>query len=541
MSDKLSITRRSLLKAGSLLSVSPFTRIINQQYTSDPLSAPSPDLDRLRILSTLALDAASTAGATYADIRITHDFERFFKGYVKDQEAITVGVRALVNGYWGFSSSPVLTKQEMTRIGSEAAAQAKLGALNKARPMEMSPRSAAIDLKWITPITIDPFELNPMQVLDHISGLIAYTVRKHRVVCSWSGVSAGFKKVYKTFADTDGALVHQHLYLADGTFGFYKRKKTNTGVMNVARSLDEITASSLGWELWLNPDIKDSIARKVEEINEDMKLPITPVDVGRKDVVMDSKCISHLLSETIGVATELDRALGFEANARGTSYITDPIAMLGSFRVGAPGLTVSSNRSEVGGAASVGYDDEGVSPIDFDVVDAGIVSGFHTTREHAGWLSVNSDYKNGHSSSTGSSASSSALDIPMTMPGNLIMKSEEGLGSYSDIRESAGEAILFEGGLKLNLDMMQLNGLAVPGRAYQLKDGKKKSLLTKSGILFRTPELWKSLSSIGGSKSVKRFGVKVRKGQPPQSAFHSVTAPPASFEEMSVIDILRKA
>lgn len=81
----------------------------------------------LRELAMRALDAAKAGGATYADVRLTVTrTQAFYYGNPPvDSEEIAVGVRALANGAWGFTASPEWTPDTLTRLGHEAAAQAK--------------------------------------------------------------------------------------------------------------------------------------------------------------------------------------------------------------------------------------------------------------------------------------------------------------------------------------------------------------------------------------------------------------------------------
>ncbi len=65
------------------------------------------------------------------------------------------------------------------------------------------------------------------------------------------------------------------------------------------------------------------------------------------------------IHESIGHATELDRALGYEAAYAGTSFAT--FDKLGSLQYGSPVMNVTGDRTAVHGLATVGYDDEGVA------------------------------------------------------------------------------------------------------------------------------------------------------------------------------------
>src|SRR5690606_31659789 len=100
--------------------------------------------------------------------------------------------------------------------------------------------------------------------------------------------------------------------------------------------LDFLRPAGVGWELYTgHQPLEEPLRRLVEELKEDAALPTMPVEVGRYDTVVDPLMMATLVDATLGRATQLDRALGYEANANGTSYLNDPVAMLGTYRVGA--------------------------------------------------------------------------------------------------------------------------------------------------------------------------------------------------------------
>src|SRR5688572_10217939 len=107
------ITRRDLLKAGAsaaaLTGLASLPRPLLAQLDGAPEPVPAIRDPRLKALALRAIDAARSAGATYADVRLTHTRTRGFRGNPQppgDRESIVVGARALVDGYWGFASGP---------------------------------------------------------------------------------------------------------------------------------------------------------------------------------------------------------------------------------------------------------------------------------------------------------------------------------------------------------------------------------------------------------------------------------------------------
>ncbi|HEU4642620.1 MAG TPA: metallopeptidase TldD-related protein, partial [Gemmatimonadaceae bacterium] len=344
------------------------------------LSAPAParwtpaaDPDPAALAAT-AIEAARGAGAAYADVRLTFRQWRGFGWPPSEQEELGVGARALVNGYWGFASSPYWTPDEAARVGREAVAQAKANALGKARVVELGTIPRVNGGEWSTPVEVDPFALAPGEVADWMNGFMAWARELDpRLELNWASTS--FAKERRTFASSEGSTWTQTFYTTSARVGVdYKERRWGLASLGPAQG---------GWEVVRDAPVREEIRRLKERIDEDVTLPEKPVEVGRYAAVFDAGAMASLLAQTLGYATELDRALGYEANAGGTSYLNDPLAMLGSYKAGAPLLTVTANRSQPGALATVRWDDEGVVPESFDLVRDGVLTDFQTTRESA--------------------------------------------------------------------------------------------------------------------------------------------------------------
>lgn len=81
---------------------------------------------------------------------------------------------------------------------------------------------------------------------------------------------------------------------------------------------------------------------------------------GPTDLVIDPTNLWLTIHESIGHATEYDRAIGYEAAYAGTSFATPD--KLGTLRYGSPVMNVTADRTVPFGLASIGYDDEGWPP-----------------------------------------------------------------------------------------------------------------------------------------------------------------------------------
>jgi TldD protein len=422
----------------------------------------------------------------------------------------------------------------MARLGREAVHQAKTNALGKSREVVLATTPTVTDQHWVMPIEKDPFDVSPLEIVDYLMSLHLFVelfpeFDNQRNSCE-------FNVQEKAFASSDGSYCTQRLYRSEGTFTVSLLEK---GRRVDSADLDRLTPAGLGWELYKGQPLRDYIEQLMEDLKQDHKLPVKPVDVGRYDTVFDAWSTTQLLDQTLGHATELDRALGYEANAGGTSYLNQPVTMLGTYQAGAPSLTITGNRSERGGAATVQWDDEGVKPDELTLVKGGLLTDFQTTRESAAWIK---DYymKRGVAArSHGCAAAPSALEAPLTHNPNLAVTPEREALGFDALVMRIGKGVAVKS-MGVETDFQNLNGIGM-GRIYEVKDGKRVARMAGAGLLFRGPELWRGLLALGGSESLRRFGWDASKGEPAQKTYHTVTAPPAAFKQLTFVDSTRKA
>src|SRR3954466_276599 len=136
-----------------------------------------------------------------------------------------------------------------------------------------------------------------------------------------------------------------------------------------------------GWE-WLSGDAWDwanELAQLPERLAEKASAPT--VEPGDYDLVIDPSNMWLTIHESIGHATELDRALGYEANYAGTSFATPD--KLGTLRYGSPLMHVTGDRQAEHGLATVGWDDDGVAAQTWDLIRDGVLVGYQLDRRIA--------------------------------------------------------------------------------------------------------------------------------------------------------------
>lgn len=537
-------TRRTLLKHGTTLAalgsmgtvVSPFTERgrLQAQSAIEP-SIPLIDDPKVKELCDIALNAATEAGARFADIRLTHTFARNFNySSVSNTESMSMGVRTLVEGFWGFASSPIWTPDEAARLARAAVENAKANLIGKPRTVELAPVQPIENGRWIAPITDDAFLMSEDEIIDYFTGLRKFMEKLRKV--NYASAGGTFLKQDKVFASTANQFFTQRKYVTWGSIGF---SISGSGSRYKQVGLSSVSAAGLGFEHLRHKNIRRDVLELHEEVTKDLELPLKQVDVGRYAMVFDAATTAQFVHSTIGKATELDRALGEEANADGTSYIIDPVAMLDTLKIGSPLLNVTANRNEVGGAATVRWDDEGEQPQEFSLVKDGMLKEMQVNREGAGWLKDEYIKRNLPLTSRGCADTQDAIYAPITRCANLQLQSADNDATFDSLIEGIGKGIAVKRG-RAGLDFQQMTGYAA-GDAFEVKDGKRVAEIEDAAILFRTTELWSALTAVGGRASARRIGIASRKGQPVQQAVISVTTPPIAIKELSMIDKKRKA
>ena len=138
-----------------------------------------------------------------------------------------------------------------------------------------------------------------------------------------------------------------------------------------------------GWEVLSGDDVWDWTDRSWPQLPmllaEKTKAP--SVIAGPTDLVIDPSNLWLTIHESIGHATEYDRAIGYEAAYAGTSFATPD--KLDTMRYGSPVMNVTADRTVEFGLATVGYDDEGVQAQSWDLVRDGIFVGYQLDRVFA--------------------------------------------------------------------------------------------------------------------------------------------------------------
>ena len=160
------------------------------------------------------------------------------------------------------------------------------------------------------------------------------------------------------------------------------------------------------------------------------------------------------IHESVGHSTELDRALLWEADYAGTSFLAPPRSVLGTFRYGQPLMNIQADRRQEGGLATTGWDDEGVPADQWLLIEHGIFKDYQTTREQASWIADITGNRRSH----GCSYAQDWSDVQFQrMPNVSLLPGEQDIG-LDEVIGSLERGIYIKGNGAFSIDPVRRPG-----------------------------------------------------------------------------------
>ena len=181
------------------------------------------------------------------------------------------------------------------------------------------------------------------------------------------------------------------------------------------------------------------------EVLEHLAAP--PVKPGKKDLVLLPSHLWLTIHESIGHSTELDRALGYEANYAGTSFLTTE--KMGNFRVGSELINVFGDRMNERGLATVKYDDDGVLTTKFPIIEKGVFKHYQTIRDQAHLV--------GETESRGCCYADAWSSVPFQRMPNVWLAPGKETVTPEDLISGVDDGILIEGNGSFSIDQQRYN------------------------------------------------------------------------------------
>ncbi|MGN6225686.1 TldD/PmbA family protein, partial [Pseudoxanthomonas sp.] len=494
--------------------------------------------DQIRALMADALNAAKSAGAGYSDVRIGRYQNNFVVTrehqivQVVDTDSMGAGIRALVDGTWGFAATRVLTTDGVAAAAREAVAIAKANRIAQDRPVVLAP-APAVQATWNNGYTKDPWDVPVEEKADLLIKANTEAMKAKNVKFVSSVMY--FVKEHRHFANTDGSVISQAVVRSWVPMQITAIAPDQSDFQNRSNTVQPM---GRGYEYVLEADIVNNARKWGEEASE--KLTAKPVEVGRYDLVLHPTHLWLTVHESIAHPTELDRALGYEANYAGTSFVSPPEKMLGKFRYGPEFMNIQGDRSQFGGCATIGYDDEGVKPEEFLIIKNGVVNDYQTTREQANWLKWWYDSQNRPTRSHGNSNGDSWSSVQFQrMPNVSLLPGEKDIG-WDDLIAATDRGIGIMGDGSFSIDQQRYNAQFGGQLFYEIKNGRITQQIEDVAYQIRTPEFWNACAAVCDESDYRLGGSFFDgKGQPGQVSAVSHGSSTARFNGINVINTAR--
>jgi len=525
--------------AGALPVIIPTTRAARRRppgaFLPEP---PSPEL--FRRLALIAMDAAKAAGAEFADIRI--GMQRGIQVPPLPYSPLAsleigYGIRARVAGLWGFQYGNVLSAEAIVATAQSAVAGAhRYSATNRrlARTQEVVLAPApVITGEWHGPNAVDPFTV-PLDDYYRVIEALAQTrspIYRNKLVAaggklSWQGET-------RIFASSDGSLVTQHLMRGEAPGHGVARLPDDIRDF-VEIDLPNLGPVSAGFELMMNPRIIEYLETGLDEAVRLRELPVRPfLDVGRYPVVFDGPTFASLIGRTANLALDGDRVAGTESDASGDSFLVPPDEILNATTPQfSPLLTARVDRA-VPSPAAVQWDDEGVTPEPYTIVDRGRVVDYHTTRATAPLLG---DWSRRHGRPVrahGVAVAVRPVSLPVCTGGHVHVAPASASTSVYELARDMQHGFIVRGGDFGTVPSLTIAMLS--GTALEVRNG---NIVARTHIAVQMPTkalLNDKLVALGGSDTVRMKMVELWKGVHREGIVQPVTAPAALCKDVDIV------
>ncbi len=485
------------------------------------------DSKTVEVIKNLVLEKALSEKVSFASLRIEETRTQYLQLRDNDLETdddvceFGMSVSVVKNNSFGFAGSVFITPasaEELIKQALELAAISS-GAIDGNYDFD---GTSYVDLEYSSPCDINPFSVPKRDKIESLREYSSRLLGKKSIDHVTSSFYAAEEN--KFYADIFGTTALQKrvrihpvfeavAILEDG--GDYESLRTNAPP--VAGGYEY-----LGNKIW---NFDDEIAKIPDLLEEKIKSPF--VEEGNYDLVIDPTNLWLTIHESIGHATELDRAIGYEAAYAGTSFATP--SLLGKLQYGSNIMNIKADRDSLFGLASIAIDDEGVKTHSFDIVRDGILVGFQTNRSVAGLLGAKSN---------GCAYGDSPLHVPIQRMANVSLQPSGSVVTTEDLISQVENGFYIVGDRSWSIDMQRYNFQFTGQLFYKIQSGKIVGQVRHAAYQKSTVEFWNSLSALGGDRTYLLAGaLNCGKGQPGQVAPVSHGSPSALFENVRVLKV----
>lgn len=499
-------------------------------------------------LADVALNAAKSAGASYADARIGRYLNQFITTREKvvnnivNTESAGIGIRVIANGTWGFASTSKMTPDSIAKTARQAVAIAKANSKFQTEPVRLAPVKGVGEVSWKTPVVKNAFEIPIKEKADMLLNVNSAAMSNGATYCTSIFFLVNEQKY---FASTDGSYIDQDVHRlwapffasAVGKSGFKQRSGLGNPVGMGFEYLDGkkedkvyVDGASVGYNN--SYDMVEDATNAGKELQK--KLTAKSVKPGKYDIVLDPAHLMLTIHESVGHPLELDRVLGYEANFAGTSFATLDKWKSKNFQYGADIVNLAADKTQPYSLGYVGYDDEGVKTKQWDLVKDGVLVNYQAIRDQVHMIDQNESH--------GCCYSQSWRDVQFQrMPNVSLQPNPKEDLTANDIIKGVEKGIYIAGRGSFSIDQQRYNFQFGGQLFFEIKDGKIVEQIEDVAYQSNTQDFWNSCVQLAG-KSDYRVGGSFfdGKGQPPQVSAVSHGCPTTRFNNINVLNTKRK-
>lgn len=526
-------SRRDFLKTAAIGAVAAAgtSRIARAESLLNPWSSDTGD-PMANEVALAAIQAAKDAGASYSDARVGRYRRQFIAARehqitgVNDSESFGIGVRALVNGAWGFAATRDVSRDGAVRVAQEAVRVARAARAVTRTPVVLAP-TPAVKGSWRTPVQQDPIDV-PIE--DKVALLLAANEAALKVPgVRFANSGLALLREEKTLATTDGTLITQTFVRVGPSFTV-----TAIGDGDFQSYTEEMAPRGSGWEYITSLDMVGNAPKWAAIAAE--KLTAKSVDVGRYDLILDPTNLWLTIHESVGHPTELDRARGYEANYAGTSFVAPPEKMIGKLKYGSRLMNIQADRTQQDSLSRCAWDDEGVAAESWLLIKDGMFHDYQTVRDQAPAIAS----LNGVNHSHGCSFADSWDTVQFQRMPNVSLLPGNADTTIDDIIADTDRGIVIKNRGSWSIDQQRYNFQFSGQVFYEVRKGKITGMLKDVAYQARTPDFWGSMDMIGGKRSYWLGGTfSDGKGEPGQASSVSHGCVPARFRQVNIINTAR--
>ena len=306
-----------------------------------------------------------------------------------------------------------------------------------------------------------------------------------------------------------------------------------TGVFDSMSSI--APPAGRGWEYLTGAhwDWDSEIAEVPELLAEKLKAPSVKAD--HYDLVIHPSNLWLTIHESIGHATELDRALGYEANYAGSSFAT--YDKLNTLQYGSAVMNVTGDRTVENGLATVGYDDEGVQTQQWDIIKDGVLVGYQLDRAMG---HMKPELNEGRSN--GCAYADSPGHIPIQRMANVSLQPAPDGPSTEELIGRVERGLYIIGDKSWSIDMQRFNFQFTGQRFHVIENGRLTHQVRDAAYQATTTEFWNSMEAVGGPDTWVLGGAfNCGKAQPGQVASVSHGCPTSLFRDVRILNTTDEA